>query len=173
MTEFDRYWKDIKYHEERVANLAAYLAGQLGLSPEEILKIYVAGRNHDYGKLIIPNDILNKKGKLTEEEFELIKKHPETGHDLLRRISYDNDISKIVLHHHESSDGNGYPSGLVGESIPVGARVIHICDVFDALREARPYRPKLSIEEAIQIMDKEANENKYDGNIYDVFRRLV
>lgn len=130
-------------HSERVAHLSARLAEQAGLSEEECERIHIAGLVHDVGKIGVPEAVLCKPGRLTEEEFAAIKRHPEIGHRILRDIPLMSDVLPGVLHHHERWDGLGYPHGLAGEDIPVIARIIGLADTFDAMSSTRSYRPAL------------------------------
>lgn len=133
----DRYTRG---HSERVAWLSAALARALGLPEEEVRRIHVAGLVHDVGKIGVPEAVLCKPGRLTDEEFGWIKKHPQIGHTILSGIPLLADILPGVLHHHERFDGKGYPNGLSGESIPRMARIISVADTFDALSSTRSYR---------------------------------
>ncbi|MGC8955905.1 MAG: HD-GYP domain-containing protein [Fervidobacterium sp.] len=137
-----------KGHSKSVANLASMLAERLGLSDEMIKKAYWAALVHDIGKIVVPSTILNKEGKLTIEEFEIIKKHPVYGHDFLSTSTELRELAKYVLHHHERWDGKGYPAGLSGEDIPLISRIITIVDAWDAMRSDRPYRKGMSEESA-------------------------
>ena len=146
----DQIVDDIDEHNSRVARLSYELAKKFNLSEETCENIKRAAELHDVGKYYIPKSILNKRGKLTNEEFEIMKKHPIYS---FNRLSEDiEEIRYMVLLHHESYNGTGYPLGLKGEEIPLGARIIKICDVFDALTNDRVYRKQLSEEQAIKIM---------------------
>ncbi|HYK74157.1 MAG TPA: HD-GYP domain-containing protein [Pseudoneobacillus sp.] len=138
------------YHSSNVANYAKSIAKDMGLSEKEINSIYLAGLIHDIGKISIPDAILQKEGRLTEEEYEVMKKHPEDGHRIVKDIHrlQELGITDMVLYHHERSDGKGYPRGLKGSDIPVGARILGVADAFDAMTTNRSYRQKLSIETA-------------------------
>ncbi len=127
-------------HSERVAWLAAALAGAMGLPEADVRRIHIAGIVHDVGKIGVPEAVLCKPGRLTDEEFGWIKKHPEIGHRILADIPQLADILPGVLHHHERIDGKGYPHGLAGEAIPLMARIIAVADTFDALSSTRSYR---------------------------------
>ncbi|MBL4591041.1 MAG: HD-GYP domain-containing protein [Phycisphaerales bacterium] len=133
----DRYTQG---HSERVAMLSAKLAEQIGQSENEIERIRISGLVHDVGKIGVPEAVLCKPGRLTDEEFDLIKLHPTIGYDILKDIPSLSDILPGVLHHHEKWDGTGYPSGLAGESIPLMARIMAIADTFDAMSSNRAYR---------------------------------
>jgi len=149
----DKYTKG---HSDRVASLALILAKELGLRPNGLKTIVAASLLHDLGKIKIEDSILNKAGKLDDDEFNIIKKHPELGVELLRGKEFPWDIKPLVLHHHEKINGLGYPLGLKGEDIPLGARIICIADVFDALTSDRVYRTAFSTDKALQIMEDES-----------------
>ncbi len=161
-----------KGHSDRVANLSLCLAQNLGL-PDPVIKTIVAGALlHDLGKLDIPDEILNKKGRLTKEEFDEVKNHPDYGVRLLAGINLPWEVIPLIRHHHEHYDGTGYPSGLSGELIPTGARVVCVADVFDALTSERPYRDAFSAEKAIQVMCEEM-AGTFDPAILDNFIALI
>ncbi|MCM1333833.1 MAG: HD-GYP domain-containing protein [Bacteroides sp.] len=135
-------------HCLRVAMMAASVCGELGLTPEETKETVIAGLLHDIGKSNIDHEIIIKPGKLTNEEFDEIKKHPLIGYNILKQSGeYSDNVLSGVLFHQEKFDGSGYPTGLVGEKIPRIARVLTICDVFDALTSNRPYRTPWSVAE--------------------------
>jgi HD-GYP domain-containing protein (c-di-GMP phosphodiesterase class II) len=136
-------------HSEQVAELSALVAVELGLSADEVREIYWAGIVHDIGKIGLPEHILNKQGKLTKEEYEVVKKHPQYGYDILARSDSLEHIADIVLHHHEWYNGKGYPAGLQKEDIPYHARILHVCDAVDSMAQDRVYRKKLTDEQII------------------------
>jgi hypothetical protein len=135
-------------HSRRVARHATMLGRHMGLDGQEVAKLRVAAAIHDVGKLHIPPEILAKPGRLTPEEFDLIKRHSEDGALIVSPLG-DAELTAIVMHHHERIDGHGYPTGLRGEDIPMGARIVAVADTFDAITSARPYRPAASHREAI------------------------
>ena len=140
-------------HIRRVQVYATQLAARLGVTDEQQLRaIEAAALLHDMGKLAIPEYILNKPGKLTPAEFEKMKRHADIGADLLSSISFPYPVVPIVRHHHENWDGAGYPSGLSGHDIPLGARILSVVDCFDALTSDRPYRPRMSDEDSFAIL---------------------
>jgi putative nucleotidyltransferase with HDIG domain len=159
-------------HIRRVQQYATGLAKAIGVSePAQIKAIEAASLLHDMGKLAVPEYILNKPGSLTPAEFEKMKLHASVGADILSAIDFPYPVVPIVRHHHESWDGSGYPDGLSGSQIPIGARILSVVDCFDALTSDRPYRPRLSDAEAIEIlMDRRGR--MYDPIIVDAFIRV-
>ena len=156
-------------HIRRVQVYATELAKRLGVTEEQQLKaIGAAALLHDMGKLAIPEHILNKPGKLTSAEFEKMKRHSVIGADLLSSIRFPYPVVPIVRHHHENWDGSGYPSGIAKTDIPLGARVLSVVDCFDALTSDRPYRPRLSAEEAFEILQQRRG-TMYDPLVVDTF----
>jgi HD-GYP domain-containing protein (c-di-GMP phosphodiesterase class II) len=135
-------------HANRVAYMAVDLCKLLKLSEVETVKIYMASELHDIGKIGVPDEILNKKGPLTNEEWKRIKAHSEIGYSILNKSQKLADISDLILYHHERWDGRGYPHNLKGENIPLGARIIAICDAIDAMKSDRCYRKGLSFKES-------------------------
>lgn len=136
-------------HCMRVAEGAAMIARELGMSAERVQKIRYAGMLHDIGKLGVPTKVLQKTGKLTDEEYAAIKLHPTRGYEIVREIGFLDEALAGIRHHHERLDGRGYPMGLVGMEIPESARVISVADVFDCLTSTRSYRQAWSVEDAI------------------------
>jgi len=165
----DRYTSG---HSERVGFLSRRLGEWLKLDREAVEQLEWAALLHDVGKIGIPEEILNKPGKLTPEEFDVIKKHPVMGYEILKHIQSFQSILDGVLYHHEQPDGGGYPRGLKGDAIPMAARIIHVADVFDALSSARSYRGKFQISRATEIMRNEAG-TKLDGEIVPEFLKLL
>ena len=158
-------------HIRRVQVYAVELARRLGVSDERQLRaIEAAALLHDMGKLAIPEHILNKPGRLTPAEFERMKQHAALGADLLSSIRFPYPVVPIVRHHHEDWNGGGYPTGIAGTDIPLGARILSVVDCFDALTSDRPYRPRLSDEEAFKIL-MERRGTMYDPLVVDTFVR--
>jgi putative nucleotidyltransferase with HDIG domain len=156
-------------HIRRVQVYATQLAERLGVTDEQQLRaIEAAALLHDMGKLAIPEYILNKPGKLTTAEFEKMKRHADIGADLLSSISFPYPVVPIVRHHHENWNGAGYPSGLSGHDIPLGARILSVVDCFDALTSDRPYRPRMSDEDSFAIL-RERSGRMYDPLVVDTF----
>lgn len=156
-------------HIRRVQVYAVELAKRLGVNDDRQLKaIEAAALLHDMGKLAIPEHILNKPGKLTAAEFETMKRHAAIGADLLSSIRFPYPVVPIVRHHHENWNGRGYPTGISGTDIPLGARILSVVDCFDALNSDRPYRPRLSPDEAFAIL-QDRRGTMYDPLVVDTF----
>jgi putative nucleotidyltransferase with HDIG domain len=139
-------------HCQRVAELAYIIGDRMGLSERELLSLKWSALVHDVGKIGVPEHILNKEGRLTELEYEAMKKHTELGMRVLSGIQYADNVMDGVRHHHERMDGSGYPDGLTGAQIALQARIIGVCDVWDALTSNRSYRKAMTDEEAMTIM---------------------
>ena len=165
----DRY---IRGHPERVSEGAMALAEEIGLPPERVRDIRIAGLLHDIGKITVSEGILNKPGKLTRREFATIKEHPIVGATLVSQVKGFEQLIPIIRHHHERFDGAGYPGGLAGEEIPVEARILSVVDVFDALTHERSYRNALSREEAIGELERGAG-TQFDPAVLKAFLALV
>jgi putative nucleotidyltransferase with HDIG domain len=155
-----------------VADLSATLAHELGMSDEELEHVRVAGRLHDIGKIGTRESVLNKQGALTPEEFEHVKQHVIIGSQILAPLSHLGDIIPAVRHHHERWDGTGYPDGLRGEEIPIGARIIGAAEVFDALSTSRAYQEKMSPEKALERIADLAG-TVLDPKVYDTLVAVV
>jgi putative nucleotidyltransferase with HDIG domain len=156
-------------HIRRVQVYAVELAKRLGVHNDRQLKaIEAAALLHDMGKLAIPEHILNKPGKLTTAEFDTMKRHAAIGADLLSSIRFPYPVVPIVRHHHENWNGKGYPTGISGTDIPLGARILAVVDCFDALNSDRPYRPRLDPDEAFAIL-KDRRGTMYDPLVVDTF----
>lgn len=156
-------------HIRRVQEDCVALARYLGVQDESVLRaVEAASLLHDMGKLAVPEHILKKPGKLTSEEFEIMKTHASAGADLLATIDFPYPVIPIVRHHHENWDGSGYPNGLSGTDIPIGARILAVVDCFDALTSDRPYRQRLSSTEAMTML-LERRGTMYDPLVVDTF----
>jgi len=155
-------------HSEKVSMWSEIVARKLGLSREEQEKIKLAARLHDIGKISIPDGILNKPAPLTEEEYAEIKKHAALGADILSNIESLKEVSKIIRHHHEWYNGEGYPDGLTGEEIPLGSRIISVADAYQAMTSDRPYRKAFSKEKAIAELERGAG-SQFDPKIVRIF----
>lgn len=158
-------------HQLRVARLAWAIAGEIGLSPDLMDGIRVAGILHDIGKIAVPSEILTKPGKLDEIEFSLIKKHSRTGFEILKGIEFPWPVAQAVLQHHERIDGSGYPGGVSGNQIIPEAGILAVADVVEAMASHRPYRPAWSIETALDDIEK-GKGMVYDPEVVEATLRL-
>lgn len=159
-------------HSDRVSGLSCDIALKMGLPEELAEKIRVAGLFHDIGKVGVPDRILLKPARLTEEEFAEIKKHPAAGAGILTGLSQFSDLAPIVRGHHERMDGGGYPDGLAGGEIPQGARIIAVADSFDAMVSSRQYRKRMSVEKAVSELDR-CSGTQFDPAAVDAFKDLL
>ncbi len=159
-------------HSRRVTDEAVRLAVSLNCSQKDVESIRIAGALHDVGKIAVPDSILLKAGKLTCEEYMIIKNHPTIGENILKPIMLLEKERKIVQHHHERWDGNGYPMGLKGRDIPLLARIMAVVDSFDAMTNNRPYRSAMSKEKAIEELI--ANRNtQFDAEVVDAYIKII
>jgi diguanylate cyclase (GGDEF)-like protein/putative nucleotidyltransferase with HDIG domain len=159
-------------HCERVADLAGALAAKAGLDDTSLFWFRIGALLHDVGKLIIPADVLNRPGHLTDEEWALMRQHPEAGERMLADVQFPWDVAPMVRSHHERWDGKGYPDGLAGEAIPLAARILSVADVYDALTTERSYKRAFSHLEAMEIMRREVGR-QYDPELFVKFEELV
>ncbi|MCX6224789.1 MAG: HD domain-containing protein, partial [Bacteroidia bacterium] len=158
-------------HQLRVADLARAIAMEMGLAPEKIEGIRMAGSIHDIGKLSIPSEILVKPTKLTNTEFSIIKEHSQSGYNMLKDVESPWPLAEIVYQHHERMNGTGYPRNLKGDEILVESQILAVADVVEAMASHRPYRPTLGIEAALE----EITKNKsilYDNTVADACLKL-
>ncbi len=153
-------------HQRRATDLARAIGEQMKLPKDQVDGLRMAGVIHDLGKVSIPAEILNKPGKLTKNEFALIKCHPETGFDIIKYIEFPWPIAQIVLQHHERYNGEGYPRGLKGNKICIEARIIAVADVVESMSSHRPYRPALGLDEALGEIVK-GRGTFYDPDVVD------
>jgi putative nucleotidyltransferase with HDIG domain len=158
-------------HCERVATYSTAVAHQLGSDESQLTAIRLGAYLHDVGKVRVPHEILNKPGRLTDPEFEIIKRHPEWGIELLATIEFPWDIKPMIRSHHEKYDGSGYPDRLSGEEIPVTAQIVCIADVYDALTTTRSYRAAMSKEDAIGRMEE--SQHWWRPDVYRAFRQAL
>jgi polar amino acid transport system substrate-binding protein len=157
-------------HSQRVAELCKKMAQKLSL-PEK--QIELAALLHDIGKICVPQNILNKEGYLTDDEFNLVKQHPVKGFELISAVEGMQNVAKIILYHHERYDGKGYPMGLKNDEIPVESQVIFIADSFDAMTTARPYRKvPMSFAEALEEI-KRCSSTQFNPKIAEVFIDII
>ena len=165
----DRYTSG---HSKRVAQYSRMIAERMGKSKEEQEEIYRAGLLHDVGKIRIPVEIINKPGRLTDEEYNIIKLHPVTGYHILRGVSGDSNIAIAAKYHHERYDGKGYPNGLEGENIPEAARILGVADSYDAMTSNRSYRNALP-QEVVRGEIEKGRGTQFDPHVADIMLQMI
>ncbi|MBN1833624.1 MAG: response regulator [Deltaproteobacteria bacterium] len=158
-------------HQNRVSSLACAITEELGYDGTNVEGIRMAAKIHDLGKITVPAEILNKPGRLTEIEFTLIKTHSRLGYEILKDIAFPWPIAQIVLQHHERLDGSGYPQGLTEKEILLEAKILAVADVIEAMASHRPYRPALSLDEALEEIVRHKGR-LYDSEVTDACLRL-
>jgi putative nucleotidyltransferase with HDIG domain len=156
-------------HSMRVVNYTLKLAQLMGIRDDDQLKVLEYGALlHDIGKIGIPDAILRKPAKLSDQEWKVMKTHPQIGYQILYKIKFLEEVSQIVLHHHEKFDGTGYPDGLKADGIPLGSRIFTVADAIDAITSERPYREARPFETASKQL-KESSGNQFDPYLIDLF----
>jgi putative nucleotidyltransferase with HDIG domain len=161
-----------KGHSERVSMYAGQIAKKMLMDEDEIKEIKLAGLLHDIGKIGTYDYLLDKPGRLTREEFDIVKKHPEQGADILKEIKQLRYVIPFIKYHHEKLDGNGYPHKLKGDKIPLGARILHVADSFDSMTSDRPYRPAPGITYALSELEKYKG-TQFDHNVVEAFLKVL
>jgi putative two-component system response regulator len=164
--------KETEGHSQRVANMTIELAREFGMNDDELLQVRRGALLHDMGKLGVPDHILHKPGSLTDEEWDVMKKHPQLAYDMLYPIEYLRPALEIPYCHHEKWDGTGYPRGLKGNDIPVSARLFAIVDVWDALTSDRPYRSAWTKEKTLTHI-KEQSDKHFDPAVVELFLKYM
>jgi len=159
-------------HIERVRLLAERVAVGLQLSPDDVQAVQYAAILHDVGKIGIPDSILNKPGKLNEDEWEVMKRHPSIGADILAKIAGFERVSEATLAHHERFDGQGYPAGIAGTNISIEARIVSVIDAYDAMTHERPYRKAMSHDEAMKQLDLHSG-TQFDPAVVEVLKAVL
>lgn len=168
--------EDTGNHIVRINEYSKLLAQTLGMDETFVKHIYYSAQMHDVGKIHVPPDILKKPGRLTEEQFEAMKTHPLYGAQILGESKRLRMAAEIALYHHEKYNGTGYPHGMSGEEIPISARIVALADVYDALRQARSYKPALGHERAVEIIcygDGRTDPGDFDPTVLDAFVRVA
>lgn len=159
-------------HSERVADLALLIAERIGLNAEKQHLVHIGAHLHDIGKIGIPDEVLNKPGRLTEEQFAIIKQHPVIGYGIVSKVKSFSAITDIVRFHHERFDGKGYPDGLKGFKIPLGARIVAVADSFDAMTAPRIYRQCFTPAEALEEI-RRCRGTQFDPEVADCFIAIM
>jgi putative two-component system response regulator len=159
-------------HCERLAIMAVALGMAMRLDRPALVSLYRGGYLHDVGKVGIPDSILFKSGKLSADEWIVMRSHPVRGEEICRPMASLKPVLPLIRHHHERWDGTGYPDGLRGEQIPLGARVLQVADIYDALVSPRPYKPAYSPEQSAQILRREAECGWRDPVLVELFLRM-
>lgn len=159
-------------HSERVAEISQAIAAELGLDEQEQYFIHIGAHLHDVGKIGIPDAVITKPGRLSTDEYAMIKLHPEIGYHIVSKVKILQEASLIVRHHHERMDGQGYPEGLKGEAIPLGARIVAVADSFDAMTSKRLYRSSVSVEEALREL-RRCSGTQFDPAAVQAFARVI
>ena len=144
----------------------------MGLESDALQGLYIGGLLHDIGKISVPESILTKPGKLSEEEWALVRSHARQGYEILKETTFPWSVAGMALHHHERLDGSGYPDGLSGDELSPEVRILGVCDVVEAMSSFRPYRPARSKEEVIEEI-KEGSGTKYDDSVVDVVLKVI
>ncbi len=170
-SNFDIHESYVQGHTDRMAVLASNLANSMGCSAEEVEIINLAAALHDIGEITIPTDIMQKKEKITEEEWEMIHRHPKVGSEMVGCVEKLKPVAEIIATHHERFDGSGYPLGLKGESIPLGARIIAVVDTYDAVTNLRLHRDPRGHDFAVQELYA-GRGTLYDPRVVDAFLGL-
>jgi putative nucleotidyltransferase with HDIG domain len=159
-------------HARDVADIAVRIARAMRLSEKDVRNIRVAGLLHDIGKIGISGGIIRKPGALTADEKSVMNRHPVIGAEIMQPVELLTEPARLVRHHHEHYDGSGYPDGLKGDSIPLGARIVFVADAFDAITTDRPYRRGRSQEEAFDILKEHAGK-QFDPNVVAAFASVL
>ena len=165
--------QDTGDHCERLAKLSVGLGKRIGLDDEQITALRRGGYLHDLGKIGIPDEVLLKPGKLTGEEWAVMKRHVEIGVEICSPLRSLQPVLPLIRHHHERFDGSGYPDGLAGDEIPLLARVFQVVDIYDALTVDRCYRPAMTVDEAVAVVKEETHKGFWDQNIVSEFLTML
>jgi len=159
-------------HQRRVAELARLIGEKMGLDEDSLQGLYIGGLLHDIGKISMPESVLTKPGKLTEEEWSLIRAHAKRGYAILKDTELPWPVAEMALHHHERLDGSGYPHGISGDKLSLENRILGVCDVVEAMSSHRPYRPARSKKEVLEEI-KSGRGTKYDANVVDIMLEII
>ena len=158
-------------HMDRVRELAVAIATEMELPQAQISGLSIAATIHDLGKIYVPSEILSRPGKLSDPEFEIVKTHSQVGYDIIKHVSFEWPVADIILQHHERLDGSGYPQGLKGDEIRLGAQILAVADMVDAISTHRPYREAEGIDRALEIIQEEKGA-KLNATAVDICTKL-
>ncbi|MDD3068050.1 MAG: HD domain-containing protein, partial [Acholeplasmataceae bacterium] len=172
LTTLTEKYKEEKIHSLKVAALCKAIGMKIGIKDENLKELEMAGMYHDIGKISIPDAILNKPGRLTDEEYEIMKTHTEAGYQILKAADQYSNLADYALSHHERWDGKGYPRKLSGEEIPLFARIIALADSFEAMTADRPYRSKMAKGDAVKEIIRHSGQ-QFDPNLAKIFVEQV
>jgi putative two-component system response regulator len=159
-------------HSDRVSRIAGRLAAAMGLDDRTVRLVEEAGLLHDIGKLVVDLSFINKPGKLTDDEWAIMKTHPEAGARIVAPLRSAREMLPLIRHHHERLNGKGYPDGLVEDQIPLPVRIISVADVYDALTTNRSYRKGMSHEKAMGILRREVEDNAWDARVVELLEEI-
>jgi putative nucleotidyltransferase with HDIG domain len=159
-------------HSQRVCEVSMLLGDRMGYSPEALEELRVGTVLHDIGKIGVPDAVLNKRGKLTEEEFEIMKSHTVTGYEICRPLMLSEGVLMIIRNHHEKLDGSGYPDGLKGGELPLSLRIVCVADAFDAMSSRRPYRGIMEQDEVLAELSRHAG-TQFDPVVVESLKELL
>jgi putative two-component system response regulator len=160
-------------HVERVATYSVEIGKRAGIADQDLAALRTGAMVHDIGKVVVPEHILNKPGRLNEIELEIMKRHPITGHDILKPLHTFSNVLPIVRWHHEKPNGTGYPDGLAGDNLPILPRIVAVADCFDAIITDRPYRPALPFETCLDILREEADKGGLDARMVKILLEIL
>ena len=159
-------------HQRRVAELARLVGQKMGLDKDRLQRLYIGSLLHDIGKISTPESILSKPGKLTEEEWNLVRSHTKRGYEILKDTNLPWPVADMALHHHERLDGSGYPHGISGDKLCLENRILAVCDVVEAMSTHRPYRPARERQEVVEEINS-GRGTRYDPNVVDAMLQII
>lgn len=160
-------------HVERVATYAVQIGQRMGADEGMLVALRTGALVHDIGKVVVPDHVLNKPGKLTHEEMTIVRRHPVVGHDILQPLRTFQEVLPIVRWHHERPNGTGYPDGIEGNALPLPPRIVAVADCFDALTTDRPYRPRLVLSECLEILTRDGEWGNLDRDVVGTLLEMV
>jgi putative nucleotidyltransferase with HDIG domain len=159
-------------HSQRVCDVSIYIGEELGLSAEALEELRVGTILHDIGKIGVPDQVLNKPGRLTDEEFEVMKSHPVIGYEICKPLMLSDGVLMIIRNHHEKLDGSGYPDGLKGGELPLSLRIVCVADAFDAMSSSRPYRTTMEMSKVLGELARGAG-TQFDSVVVEALKNIL